>query len=97
MAELRRNIKCSNCGTESSIYLSANLALSELLVHGRCDSCGNSIQLNYNLVDTSNQTSGTNQSGNTASSTQEEPIVNIEESLLEPDIGSDAIKDLIEG
>jgi ribosomal protein S27E len=97
MVELRRSIKCSNCGTETTLYLSSEMALSELLVHGRCQKCGNSLQLNFNIVDSSGQSAKTD-SAQSQSQGAEAPAVNLDETLFnEPaDIPSETIRDLIE-
>ena len=97
MVELRRSIKCSNCGTETTFYLSSEMALSELLVHGRCQRCGNSLQLNFNIIDSSGQ-SAKSDSAQSSSQSADLPTVNLEETLFnEPaDIPSDTIRDLIE-
>lgn len=94
MTEIRRSIKCSNCGRESSIYLSADLTLNELLVQGKCTSCGGSLQLNFSLVENA-------PSQNYASSSQEVqealPTVPIEDNMVEEEFPSDSIKDLMDG
>jgi hypothetical protein len=94
MAELKRVIKCSNCGTETSIYLSSELALSEVLIHGKCERCGNTLQLNFSIVKEGESVPV--QSGSTKSSSGEEAMVNLDETLFEPELPSDTIKDLIE-
>jgi len=97
MVELRRTIRCSNCGTDTNFYLSSELALSELLVHGRCQRCGNSLQLNFNIVDQSGQAAKQEQA-QAATASAEPASVNLDETLFnEPaDIPSDTIRDLIE-
>jgi len=96
MVELRRTIRCSNCGSETNFYLSSEMALSELLIHGRCQKCGNSLQLNFNIVDQSGQKPASEQPVMSASA--EPASVNLDETLFnEPaDIPSDTIRDLIE-
>ncbi len=101
MAELRRTIKCSNCGVDTNFYLSSELNLSELLVHGKCSRCGNSLQLNFSIVDQSGaKVEATPSSSNSASQAQSEEsgTVNLDQSLFnsEPDNPSETIKDLIE-
>ncbi|MDO8553653.1 MAG: hypothetical protein Q7S22_02505 [Candidatus Micrarchaeota archaeon] len=91
MVELRRSIKCSNCGSETSLYLTSELALSELLIHGRCQKCGNSLQINFSMVDPSQPAQQSS-----SSSSSETPMINIDQSLFEPEITSESIKDLIE-
>jgi len=91
MAEFKRTVKCSNCGHEANIYLTTDMAMSELLLHGKCPSCSNSLQLNFNVVGESDkpeekppETGG------------ETPTVNLDETLFEPELPSSEIKDLIE-
>ncbi len=98
MVELRRSIKCSNCGTETTLYLASEMVLSELLVHGKCQRCGNSLQLNFNIIDSSGQSVKSDSAQSPASQGAESPAVNLDETLFnEPaDIPSDTIRDLIE-
>ena len=51
MVEFKRSIRCSNCGVETNFHLSSEITLNELLIHGSCSSCGNSLQLNFNIVE----------------------------------------------
>jgi len=93
MVELRRTIRCSNCGNDTNFYLSSEMTLNELLIHGKCNRCGNSLQINFNIID-----SGAQKAGDTsAAKAEEEKTVNLDETLFgEPaDIPSDAIRDLI--
>ncbi len=91
MVELKRTVKCSNCGIESNFYLSVDMSINELMVQGRCIRCGNSIQINFNVVEPSSTSSFSS-----ASSAEETKIVNIDETLFEPEVPSDVIRDLIE-
>ncbi len=96
MVELKRTIKCSNCGSEANFYLTTDTAISELLLHGRCQRCGNSMQINYNLIDQNQaaQSSGT-QTSSTASSSEQ--VVNLDETLFgTEEMSSDALRDIIE-
>ena len=97
MAELRRTIKCSNCGNDTNFYLSSDLALSELLVHGKCSRCGNSLQLNFNIVDQQGAKVEAQPAASPQSQSSDSGTVNLDETLFgEPDVPSDTIKDLIE-
>ena len=89
MAEFKRTVKCSKCGNESSVFLSSGMELSELLVAGKCPHCGSTLQLNYNLLE---------KSEGQPQETQEEnkPEVQLDDSMFEPQIPSEAIKELIE-
>lgn len=92
MPELKRSIKCSNCSSETNFYLNTDAAISELLLHGRCPRCGNSMQINYTLVD---QT--TNQQSTQSTSNSSEQVVNLDETLFgTEDMSSDALRDIIE-
>lgn len=94
MVELKRTIKCSNCGSESSFYLSTDTSINELLLHGRCQKCGNSMQINYNMVDSSQMQQSTI---SPSASTSSEQIVNLDESLFGSEaMSSDALRDIIE-
>jgi len=98
MVELRRSIKCSNCGTETTFYLSSEMVLSELLVHGKCQRCGNSLQLNFNIIDSSGQPVKSDSAESSSPQSADTPTVNLDETLFnEPaDLPSDTIRDLIE-
>ncbi|MFH1784931.1 MAG: hypothetical protein ABH842_00735 [Candidatus Micrarchaeota archaeon] len=48
--DLKRTIRCSNCGNESSVQISSDLEMKELLIAGKCVKCGSAMQLNYTLV-----------------------------------------------
>lgn len=97
MAEIRRNVRCSNCGTDTSIYLSSELSLSELQIHGKCERCGNTLQLNYSIIKEGESAQVSSESESTATSSSEDSgMVNLDETLFEPEIASDTIKDLIE-
>lgn len=92
MVELKRTIRCSNCGTDANFYLSSEMALNELQVHGRCQRCGNSLQLNFNIVEKEDEKG----EGTSESASGDEANVNLDEALFnEPELPSDAIKDLM--
>ena len=93
MPELKRTIKCSNCGSESNFYLNTETAISELLLHSRCQKCGNSMQINYSVVD-QNQSQ---QASSASSQSSSEQVVNLDETLFgSEEMSSDALRDLIE-
>jgi hypothetical protein len=96
MTEIRRSVKCSNCGRESSIYISADLSLNDLLIQGKCTSCGGSLQLNYSLVD-SGSTSSYPSSSSSSAVQEALPTVPIEDNMVEEEFPSDAIRDLMDG
>ena len=88
MTDLKRTIKCSNCGNESSIMLSSELDLRELLVAGKCARCGAAMQVSYGIVGEKSQSS--------PQSSSSDMMVNIDESLFTPEIPSDTLRDLME-
>ncbi len=89
MAEFRRSVKCSKCGNENSVFISSGMELSELLVAGKCPHCGSTLQLNYNLLEKAEDQSAPAQE-------EKKPDVQLDESMFEPQIPSEAIKELIE-
>ncbi len=92
MVELKRTIKCSNCGTDVQFYLSTDMSITELVLHGRCQQCGNSLQVNFNIIESSSQTKpAIGSSGATDTG-----MVNVDESLFEQEIPSNVIRDLME-
>lgn len=50
MTEIKRTLRCAGCGYEANFYLSSDMNLNELLVYGKCPRCGNSLQVNFNIV-----------------------------------------------
>ena len=50
MTDLRRSIKCSGCGVESTVYIQSQFDLRDFLLTGKC-SCGNSLQINFNVIE----------------------------------------------
>ncbi|GEM_PF-1364032 len=50
MTEIKRTLKCAGCGYEANFYLTSDMNLHELLVYGKCPRCGNSLQVNFNIV-----------------------------------------------
>ncbi len=99
MTELRRSIRCSNCGIDSNFSLDSSFILSELVVHAKCSSCSSSIQINFNIVESGSSSSPT--STETPLEEVEEPSINLEEELFAPDMlrsnSDDDISDIIEG
>ncbi len=70
--------------------------VSELLIHGKCPRCGNSLQINYNLIEpaTTNTPTTTKSTNETGSANQ---MQNLDETLFDPEFPTQSIKDLIEG
>ena len=90
MTDFRRNIKCSNCGTEAYVQLSSGLELKELVFAGVCSSCGNTIQVNYNIVERAGTTPKQPEMPQ-----QSDPAVNLDDTLFSENLPSDALKDLM--
>jgi hypothetical protein len=95
MTDLRRTIKCSSCGFEANVNISSELEMKELILSGKCSRCGSAMQINYSIVDANAQPSQSS-SSSSGSSSDQAPLVNIDESLFTPEIPSDAIRDLME-
>lgn len=91
MTDLRRTIKCSNCGTEAYVQLSSGLELKELVFAGICNNCGNTIQVNYNIVEKVGETPKEPE----IPADESEPTVNLDETLFSENLPSDALKDLM--
>jgi hypothetical protein len=87
MTDLKRTIKCANCGSESSVYLNSDIEVRELLFAGKCR-CGSSLQVSFSVVGEGTQGEQKSESS--------EPVVNIDESLFPPEIPSDTLRDLME-
>ena len=91
MTEVRRTIKCSNCTTETNFYVSTDMGVTELLIHGKCSRCGNSLQINYSVIEPQSGTAPTSQTQSSESS-----LPNLDQALFEPEMPSESIKELIE-
>jgi hypothetical protein len=89
MTDLKRSVKCANCGNEASLYLNSDLDIKELLFAGKCR-CGSLMQVSYSIV--GEQPAQSQEKSETDSS----HLVNIDDSLFTPDIPSDTLKDLME-
>jgi hypothetical protein len=72
------------------------MALNELLIHGRCSSCGNSLQLNFNIVEKENEKAEEVVEESSIDLNQAlNPTTETQESNESTDLPSDAIRDLI--
>ncbi|MBU0532840.1 CpXC domain-containing protein [Candidatus Micrarchaeota archaeon] len=85
MTDIRRTIKCSNCGTEAYVQLSSELDLKELVFAGTCGKCGNTIQVNYNIIEKTRTTES-----------EEETVTNLDDSIFSSEIQNDTLKDIME-
>lgn len=94
MTELRKTIKCSNCGLESAFSIGSEFVVNELTIYAKCSRCGNSLQINFTIVEPSNSEGST-----IAEEGEGEKTINLEEELFAPDMLSneDDIRDIIEG
>ncbi|MBD3210074.1 hypothetical protein GF318_01715 [Candidatus Micrarchaeota archaeon] len=88
MTDFRRNIKCSNCGTEAYVQLNSGLELKELVFAGICSNCGNTIQVNYNIVEKQVESRKEGEP-------REGPAVNLDDSIFSEEIPSDTLKDIM--
>ncbi len=50
MTDIKRTLRCAGCNYEANFYLTSDIVLNELLVYGKCPRCGNSLQVNFNIV-----------------------------------------------
>jgi predicted RNA-binding Zn-ribbon protein involved in translation (DUF1610 family) len=104
MTSLQRSLRCTSCATEANISFSSELEIKEIIVSAECPKCGNSMQLNYQLVGSKNQNQNTLGSQTSLSSTTESnsnteafPMSSVEEVFsTTEEIPSDALKDLME-
>jgi hypothetical protein len=96
MTDLRRTIKCSSCGFEANVSITSELEMKELTLSGKCSRCGSAMQINYSIVEANAPSQSPQASSSSASSSDQAPLVNIDESLFTPEIPSDAIRDLME-
>lgn len=92
MTDMRKTIRCSNCGNEASIYINSELEMSELLLAGRCARCGNSMQVTYSIVEKTMEAPRQESREMPESS----DTVNLDESLFGADPPSDTLKDIME-
>ncbi|MEW6748836.1 MAG: hypothetical protein AB1295_03975 [Candidatus Micrarchaeota archaeon] len=98
MTDLRRTIRCSNCGIESSVTVSSDIDVKELLFSGKCR-CGSSMQVTYNIVgesQSSSQPESPSSVMENGSSSSSDDVVNLEESLFGTETPSDTLKDIME-
>lgn len=51
MADYKRSVKCSGCGSEITVYMNGNFDLTELSAVGKCQSCRTTIQLDFAIVE----------------------------------------------
>jgi hypothetical protein len=91
MVEIHRTIKCSNCSKDLNLSINTDVGVTELVFHGKCNYCGNSIQLNFSVIGTDDKSSAP-----TSSSTEDITPISIDEHMFEHEFPSDAIKDLID-
>ena len=105
MTSLQRSLRCTSCATEANVSFSSELEIKEIIVSAECPKCGNSMQLNYQLVGSKSQhqnaagaqTSLFSTPSESTSTTEEFPMTSVEEVFsTSEEIPSDALKDLME-
>ena len=72
MTSVKRSVRCSNCSTDASLSLNSDLDLKELTFAGKCQRCGATLQINFNIVHVNsggNSTSSSSSSDTSSSST----------------------------
>ena len=86
MTDLRRTVRCSNCGNEAVLQVSSGLDVKELVFAGKCAQCGSSVQVNYNIVGNNAEDEGISMPSDSSVDLDDE---------LSSDIPSDALKNLM--
>ena len=94
MGDLRRTIRCSNCGHEADLNLYSGLEVRELIVSGKCSHCGSAMQLNFNVVE--KEAAPPPQEAQSMPSQSEDQGVNLDETLFGPEVPSDTLRDIME-
>ncbi len=97
--DLKRTIKCSNCGNESNVQITSDLDMKELLIAGKCTKCGSAMQINYTLVDSSSSQANPLSHLSTQSEDTSNALPNLDESLFgstSSDVDNDMLRDLME-
>lgn len=93
MADLKRTIKCSNCGAESTVYVNCELEMSELIVAGKCR-CGNTMQVSYNIV--ASGTAAPSPSSSASTPASPDSMVNLDDALFGGETPSDTLRSIME-
>jgi transcription elongation factor Elf1 len=91
MSDLKRSLKCSSCGNESSIFVSGGLELREVLIAGKCPSCGTAMQVNYSVIEKEVRSERASIEESSSAS-----MPNLDDSLFSSDVPSDTLKDIME-
>lgn len=91
MSDLKRSLKCSSCGSEASVYVSGGLELREVLIAGKCPSCGTAMQVNYTVIEREVRAEQT-----PAEAASDTSTPNLDDSLFSSDVPSDTLKDIME-
>ena len=85
MGDLRRTVRCSNCGYEANFSMSSDLDVKEVMFSGKCR-CGSTLQISYSLVG--------EQSAQKSESS--EGLINLDDTLFAPEMPSDTLRDIME-
>lgn len=91
MSDLKRSLKCSSCGSESSVFVSGGLELREVLIAGKCPSCGTAMQVNYSVIEKEVRPEQAATYESQGASTP-----NLDDSIFGSDVPSDTLKDIME-
>ncbi len=93
--DFRRTIKCSNCQGETSVSVSTELELKEIVVAGKCR-CGSTLQATYNVVSPGGAVPPY-EPPKSPEPQSPEPGLNLDESIFGGnEIPSDTLRDLME-
>ena len=89
MVQINKSVRCTNCNKELNLTLTTEIGMNDLTLNGKCNYCGNSLQVNFSVV-------GSEGSATVSANQNDLPSVSIDENLLEPELPSEAIKDLMD-
>lgn len=92
MGEFRRTIICSKCGKENYISIGSDIELTEILIAGVCPQCGNTLQLNFKVLE---REEGAKEEPNPDIEESQKEI-NLSDDMFNLEIPSNEIKELIE-
>jgi DNA-directed RNA polymerase subunit RPC12/RpoP len=81
--DLKRNIKCSKCGTEIYFNFNGNIDLTQMTAVGKCPSCGTTLQIDFAVIEKEKPPESSYSSPAAASGIpqSESVVINLEEAL----------------
>jgi len=94
MTDIRRTLRCASCGFESSISLSSDFELHDLMAMGRCKRCNSAMQINYSLLPSQGQSQPQSPGSSTDHPSTDSPS-DLADSIFSSESTSDTIKDLM--